>query len=107
MMSVFKHGFGLASEYSSQSEAMLKFHNRVTASSKQTASAANPKQASQHTDNPRHTVVKRTRLPAGSCRIPRQNGDGRGRRLGKKTDSHSVCRGLYMKCLIWEDIWGH
>ena len=42
----------------------------------------------------------------GTCRIPRQNGDGRGRRLGKKKDSHSVCRGLYMKCLIWEDTWG-
>ena len=43
----------------------------------------------------------------GTCRIPRQNGDGRGRRLGKKKDSHSVCRGLYIKCLIWEDTWGH
>ena len=43
----------------------------------------------------------------GTCRIPRQNGDGRGRRLGKKKDSHSVCRGLYMKCLIWEDTWEH
>ena len=43
----------------------------------------------------------------GTCRIPRQNGDGRGRRLGKKKDSHSACRGLYMKCLIWEDTWGH
>ena len=43
----------------------------------------------------------------GTCRIPRQNGDGRGRRLGKKKDSHSVCRGLYMKCAIWEDTWGH
>ena len=43
----------------------------------------------------------------GTCRIPRQNGDGRGRRLGKKNDSPSVYRGLYMKCLIWEDTWGH
>ena len=29
-----------------------------------------------------------------TCRIPRQNGDGHGRRLGKKKNSHSVCRGL-------------
>ena len=43
----------------------------------------------------------------GTCRIPRQNGDGRGRRLGKKNDSYSVCRCLCMKCLIWEDTWGH
>ena len=42
----------------------------------------------------------------GTCRIPRQNGDGRGRRLGKKNGSHSVCRGLYMECLISEDTWG-
>ena len=35
----------------------------------------------------------------GTCRIPRQNGDGRGRRLGKKKDSHSACRGLYMNVL--------
>ena len=35
----------------------------------------------------------------GTCRIPRQNGDGRGRRLGKKNDSHSVCRGLCLNVL--------
>ena len=36
----------------------------------------------------------------GTCRIPRQNGDGRGRRLGKKNGSYSVYRGLYMKSRI-------
>ena len=53
------------------------------------------------------TILHRGKACEGTCRTPHQNGDGRGRRLGKNKGPHSLGRGFHVKCLISEDTWGH